>query len=174
MMTIGRVARRFRFSRSTLLYYDTLGLLSPSDRSDAGYRLYSPADLERLEKIVSYRRMGLPLKTIKKILRPETAGTVEVLKERLAALNLEIKDCREQQALLVATLGSSTVGDSRLMTKAIWVGLLRAAGLNQAAMWKWHSEFERVAPESHQDFLESLRLSEREIARIRRWAKRGG
>jgi hypothetical protein len=41
MLTIGRLAERFGLSRSTLLYYDSIELLSPSARSDANYRLYS-------------------------------------------------------------------------------------------------------------------------------------
>ncbi len=40
MITIGRLARRFGLSRSTLLYYDSIGLLSPSTRSAKDYRLY--------------------------------------------------------------------------------------------------------------------------------------
>ena len=47
--TVGRLARRFGLSRSTLLYYDSVGLLRPSDRSPAGYRLYTEKDLSRLE-----------------------------------------------------------------------------------------------------------------------------
>lgn len=44
MVTVGVLARRFGLARSTLLYYDRLGLLRPSSRSRAGYRSYSPAD----------------------------------------------------------------------------------------------------------------------------------
>ena len=52
MLTISQLARRFGLSRSTLLYYDSIGLLSPSARSDANYRLYSRNDIERMERVI--------------------------------------------------------------------------------------------------------------------------
>jgi DNA-binding transcriptional MerR regulator len=50
-----------------LHHYDRLGLLKPQ-RNDAGYRVYSLADLERLEQIVALKFLGLPLKQIKILL----------------------------------------------------------------------------------------------------------
>ena len=88
MLTIGQVAKRFHFSRSTLLYYHSIGLLVPTVRSESGYRRYSEKDLNRLAAIVSYRKMGLPLKAIKRVLDPNSAPDVfELLKKRLADLN---------------------------------------------------------------------------------------
>jgi DNA-binding transcriptional MerR regulator len=52
----------------TLHFYDSFGLLSPTARSDAGYRLYSDTDLERLEQILALRFVGLELELIKKLL----------------------------------------------------------------------------------------------------------
>lgn len=51
------------------------------------------------------------------------------------------------------------------------VNILRATGLGDDQMQRWHVEFERMASESHQDFLESLGLSVEDIARIRGYAK---
>ena len=42
-------------SRTVLLYYDTIGLLKPSGRTGAGYRIYSEADVQRLKQIMIYR-----------------------------------------------------------------------------------------------------------------------
>ena len=61
MITVGRLAKRFGLSRSTLLYYDSIGLLRPTGRSAKGYRLYSEDDAARLEKICLYRQTGLSL-----------------------------------------------------------------------------------------------------------------
>ena len=44
-LTVGRLARRFGLARSTLLYYDRIGVLRPSARSAAGYRLYDAGDV---------------------------------------------------------------------------------------------------------------------------------
>ena len=65
MYTIGRLARRYQLSRSTLLYYDRIGLLKPGARTETGYRIYDEYDAKRLEKICTYRRAGLALADIK-------------------------------------------------------------------------------------------------------------
>ena len=59
--TVGALGRRFGLSRSALLYYDQIGLLVPSARSSAGYRLYTEEDAQRLERICLFRNAGLAL-----------------------------------------------------------------------------------------------------------------
>jgi DNA-binding transcriptional MerR regulator len=71
--TIGRIARIFGLSRSTLLYYDSIGLLTPTGRSDAGYRLYSEDDRKRLERINDY--LVTPDEGITPILLQRMIGT---------------------------------------------------------------------------------------------------
>jgi hypothetical protein len=56
------------------------------------------------------------------------------------------------------------------MYKERWVSMLRAAGPDEDGMSRWHQQFEKQAPEAHQDFLESLGLSRQEIRNIRRWS----
>jgi MerR family transcriptional regulator, thiopeptide resistance regulator len=71
--TVGEVARRTGVTVRALHHYDDIGLLAPSGRTDAGYRLYDRADLERLQRIVVYRRLGLDLDAIAALLDdPET------------------------------------------------------------------------------------------------------
>jgi hypothetical protein len=60
------------------------------------------------------------------------------------------------------------------MDKARWTELLRSVGLDDAAMRRWHAEFERITPDGHLDFLSALGLEEKEIAAIRRWSKEVG
>ncbi|EKD38479.1 MAG: transcriptional regulator, MerR family, partial [uncultured bacterium] len=55
-LTVGRLARKFGLSRSTLLYYDAIGLLSPAGHIQGEYRLYGPSEEGRLEQICRYRR----------------------------------------------------------------------------------------------------------------------
>ena len=52
----------------TLHHYDEIGLLRPSGRTEAGYRLYSEADLERLQQILFFRELEFPLEEIARIL----------------------------------------------------------------------------------------------------------
>jgi DNA-binding transcriptional MerR regulator len=56
---ISELGRRFGLSRSTLLYYDRIGLLRPSGRSGADYRQYSEDDVQRMERICLFRGSGL-------------------------------------------------------------------------------------------------------------------
>ena len=62
MYTVGQLAKLFGLSRSTLLYYDEIGLLSPSARSASNYRLYSEADIRRV-RIIRFltRRQGVTI-----------------------------------------------------------------------------------------------------------------
>lgn len=66
--TVGQVADLFGVTVRTLHHYDEIGLLTPSERSRAGYRLYTDADLTRLQQVVVYRRLELPLEEIATLL----------------------------------------------------------------------------------------------------------
>lgn len=66
--TVGQVADLFGVSVRTLHHYDEIGLLSASERSPAGYRLYTELDLTRLQQIVVYRRLEMPLDAIATLL----------------------------------------------------------------------------------------------------------
>jgi DNA-binding transcriptional MerR regulator len=63
-MTIGELAEIAGVSIRTLRYYDQEGLLVPSERSTAGYRLYTMVDLIRLQEILIYRELEIPVKEI--------------------------------------------------------------------------------------------------------------
>jgi DNA-binding transcriptional MerR regulator len=168
---ISELARMFGLSRSTLLYYDRIGLLRPSERSRANYRVYSNADRKRLDQICRYRRTGMPLETITAVLAAPRQKTVRALEQRLDALNREIQGLRAQQQTIVDLLkDASLLAGTRVLDKQRWVAVLRGAGLDDAAMCQWHVAFERMSPEAHQDFLESLGIDAVEIAEIRRWS----
>jgi MerR family transcriptional regulator, thiopeptide resistance regulator len=66
----------------TLRFYDQVGLLSPSQRTDAGYRLYSDGDLLRLQQILALKFLGFSLEEIKVCLRREPKGLQEALAEQ--------------------------------------------------------------------------------------------
>lgn len=69
----------------TLHHYDRLGLLRPA-RSDSGYRIYGIRDLERLERIVALKFLGIPLKRIRELLDQDNRDLREVLKSQRRAL----------------------------------------------------------------------------------------
>ena len=68
MMTVHEVSEISGLSVRTLHHYDKIGLFRPSSHSDAGYRLYDDASLERLLFIMLYRNLDFPLEEIKSIL----------------------------------------------------------------------------------------------------------
>ncbi len=173
MITVGKLASRFALSRSTLLYYDRIGLLSPSARSAAGYRQYSEADVERMEAIHLYRRAGLGLADIRRVLDRGGDTVHRALEARLLELDGEIEGLRCQQRLILELVrggaGGGRLGQGgKRLDKAGWVAILAASGLDEAAQWRWHAEFERLAPEAHGEFLESLGIEAKEAARIRK------
>lgn len=172
LYTIGALARSVGLSRSTLLYYDRIGLLQPSARSASRYRQYGEDARARLEAIRMYRGVGLGLAEIRALLDARGGRTATILTGRLDRLNREIAGLREQQRIIVKLLSNrALLKKSRALDKRRWVQILAAAGLDDAAMRRWHVEFEALAPESHQDFLESLGIPPKEIAAIRDWAR---
>ncbi|MCK2215512.1 MerR family transcriptional regulator [Actinomadura sp. ATCC 31491] len=66
--SVGQVARLARVTVRTLHHYDEIGLLHPTERTRAGYRRYTDADLVRLQQILLYRELDFPLEEIAVIL----------------------------------------------------------------------------------------------------------
>ena len=67
-MKISEVAKMSGVTVRTLHYYDEIGLLKPSETTEAGYRMYSSEDLERLQQILFFRELDFPLNEIKEIM----------------------------------------------------------------------------------------------------------
>jgi MerR family transcriptional regulator, thiopeptide resistance regulator len=84
--TVGQVADVFGVTVRTLHHYDEIGLLVPSERSAAGYRLYTEADLRRLQQIVVYRRLELPLEQIAVLLDGDDDPGVHLRRQRDAVM----------------------------------------------------------------------------------------
>lgn len=91
MRTIGQLSQVAGVTVRTLHHYDEIGLLRPSGRSEAGYRLYSYQDLTRLQEILVWRALGFPLPEIQRLLDdPEhDRGTALRRQRELIALELE-------------------------------------------------------------------------------------
>ena len=68
MRTVKEISELTGISVRTLHYYDEIGLLKPTQKSDAGYRLYDDRALEILQQILFFREFDIPLKEIKAVL----------------------------------------------------------------------------------------------------------
>lgn len=87
-MTVSEVARISGVSVRALHHYDEIGLLRPSRRSPAGYRLYSATDLERLQQILFFRALEVPLDDIARIMTDpdyDVGATLRCQREMLIA-----------------------------------------------------------------------------------------
>ena len=92
--TVGQVADLFDVTVRTLHHYDEIGLLVPSERSRAGYRLYTAEDLTRLQQVVVYRRLEMPLEEIATLLdRGEDAA--DHLRRQRATVMSRLDELRE-------------------------------------------------------------------------------
>ena len=164
---ITELGRRFGLSRSTLLYYDRIGLLPPSGRTGADYRLYSRSDAERLERILFYREAGLSLPEIARLLS-NGGDDNAILERRLREIGREVAALRSRQRIIARMLGTALSGpEAAGLDRELWSSLQRACGLDAEALRRWHAEFERRAPDAHHGFLLNLGLSEKEAIQVR-------
>jgi DNA-binding transcriptional MerR regulator len=171
MLTVTKLARACGLSRSTVLYYESIGLLKPPRRSAANYRRYGDGEMARLRQICVYRNAGLSLTDIQELLDHPDNDAASILKRRLVELDREIERLRDHQRAIFTLLKKPTIlRRQKLITKEKWVSIMRAAGFSDADMHKWHAEFEKSAPGEHQEFLEYLHIPPDEIRSIREWS----
>jgi MerR family transcriptional regulator, thiopeptide resistance regulator len=103
-------AKRAGVTIRALHHYDRLGLLTPSGRTHAGYRVYSDRDFARLEQIVALKFIGFPLDQIRDILRrkrPDLRAALEQQHRTLAAKRQHLEQAmkaieRAQQVVAAA------------------------------------------------------------------------
>ena len=86
MKTVKQIAKQTGVSVRTLHHYDAIGLLKPTQITEAGYRLYDADALERLYLIIVYRELGFSLKKIAEILEAPDFDRNKALAEQIALL----------------------------------------------------------------------------------------
>lgn len=139
MYRISELAKQVGLTRSTLLYYEKLGLIT-GQRLSNGYRVYGDKDLQRLLLIKQLQLGGLTLQECHTCL--ETEIDRQVLRERLSQLDKEIADKQQSRQLLSAMLGGS--------------------GLKE-----WHETLDRLAPDAHLEWLIKQGFTEKEALRLK-------
>ena len=172
MLTVSQLAKRYHISRTAILYYEREGLLMPGCRASNGYRWYGEKEQERLEAILAYRSFGVPVARLGPLLDRDDDRTQEhILREQFNALEEKIQVLRRQQSAIVLLLEQPTLLEQNMVNKERWVEIMKAAGLSDEDMHNWHRHFEKMEPESHQEFLESLGIEADEVSKIRAWSK---
>lgn len=89
MMTVNEVSKLTGVSVRTLQYYDKIGLLYPTEYTQAGYRLYDDTALEKLQQILLFRELEFPLKDIRKIMESPSFDRGRALEQQIALLSLK-------------------------------------------------------------------------------------
>jgi DNA-binding transcriptional MerR regulator len=102
MLKIGQLAKHAGLTVRALHHYDDIGLLRPSVRTDAGYRLYHRDDVARLQQIQALRQLGMPLADIGHFLAYSGTSPLAIVERQLAALQKQIDEAARMHAHLTA------------------------------------------------------------------------
>jgi DNA-binding transcriptional MerR regulator len=107
--SVGQVARLAGITVRTLHHYDEIGLLTPGERTHAGYRRYTDTDLTRLQQILLYRELGFPLEEIAVILDEPHAGELTHLRRQHELLTRKAERLHEVIAAVERTMQARTL-----------------------------------------------------------------
>ena len=129
--------------------------------------------MRRLSQIRVYRDAGLKLEDVRDLLDRPGGDAALVLKRRLVEISAEIGALRAHQRAILKLLEHKALGKVKMITKEKWVSIMKACGFSAEQMHGWHAEFERSAPEEHQEFLEFLHIPAAEIKTIRQKSRTG-
>ena len=132
MMTVKQVSDLTGISIRTLQFYDKLGLLSPAERTEAGYRLYDNSSLERLQEILLFRELEFPLKDIMQMIDDpdfdrkraleQHIKLLELKKERIEALLRLAREIsgEEERKMDFSALDSKKIEEYTSQARASW------------------------------------------------------
>ncbi|WP_037364862.1 MerR family transcriptional regulator [Nakamurella lactea] len=168
--TVGALAELSGVSVRRLHHYDEIGLLVPTARSSAGYRLYSPDDLQRLQRILFYRELGFELAAIATILSDPATTAEEHLQRQHGLLTESIARRRAMLALIERELSARRMGISLTAQERLEVfGGTRLEDHADRAEQQWGGDSEqwsqrqqRTARYTKQDWL-ALRSEQADI-----------
>lgn len=149
----------------TLHHYDRLGLLKPSGRTAAGYRLYGELDFARLQQIATLKFIGLPLKQIKSLLDRNVLdinGTLRLQRELLAEKRRRIESAIEAIETAEQQIASGREPDWESLAKIIEV-------IEMQNNWDWVKKYyteEQLAELAARGTPEVLERGQREWAAL--------
>lgn len=108
--SVGQVAGFAGVTVRTLHHYDDIGLLTPSERSRAGHRRYSDADLDRLQRVLFYRELGFPLDEVAALLDDPDADPRARLRRQHELLTARIEKLRKMAAAVEQAMEARRMG----------------------------------------------------------------
>lgn len=122
LFQVGEIAEKTGLTIRTLHHYEEIGLLLPTARTDAGYRLYNMQCIERLTQIQLLRQVGVKLKNIGEILDGQSGDIASLLQERIALLTEQMQQMAVLRFRLEQLQKQVQIGDT--LTQADWFSVL--------------------------------------------------
>ena len=110
MRTVKEISDLTGISVRTLHYYDEIGLLKPTEKSDAGYRLYDDKALETLQQILFFREFDISLKEIKAVLDNPALERNQILQVQRKMLVTK----KERMERLIASIDDTLKGENKM------------------------------------------------------------
>ena len=110
MRTVKEISELTGISVRTLHYYDEIGLLKPTQKSDAGYRLYDDRALEILQQILFFREFDIPLKEIKAVMENPVLERNQILQMQRKMLVAK----KERMERLINSIDDILKGDNKM------------------------------------------------------------
>ena len=167
--SVRQLARLAGVSVRTLHVYDRMGLLQPAVRTDAGYRCYGEAELLRLQQILFYKELDIPLKRILDILDDPGFDLAEALAGHKRALSTR----RDRLDTLLHTIDNTIdhlKNKNMSNFEKLYEGLPReqAAAMRQEAIDNWGEETivrsEKALLDMSKESLEQLKADQKDIS----------
>ena len=110
MRTVKEISDLTGISVRTLHYYDEIGLLKPTEKSDAGYRLYDDKALETLQQILFFREFDIPLKEIKAVMDNQVLERNQLLQMQRKMLVAK----KERMERLITSIDDILKGENKM------------------------------------------------------------
>jgi DNA-binding transcriptional MerR regulator/ubiquinone/menaquinone biosynthesis C-methylase UbiE len=152
MYSVSDITQKLGIARSTLLYYERIGLVLPSRNPANGYRQYSEYDLNQLILLRQLQKAGFTLQECQSIMTGKLDENL--IEQRLFSLEQELKEMEMARDVLYALYGkvSGHQIDSREFRERLR---------------EWHTQFEKKSSDAHIQWLRQLGFSEKEATHIR-------
>jgi DNA-binding transcriptional MerR regulator len=136
---IREFAKLTRVTVRTLHYYDQIGLLAPSFERPNGYRVYTDADLLKLQQIITLKFMGFSLDEIRRLLESKGYEAVKSLKAQAAAVRDEIVRLREASRAIDQVL-ARLEKDGRIHRQKL-IRIMEVIQMGEDVKKAWHEKF---------------------------------
>lgn len=140
LLQVGELAKRAGLTVRTLHHYESLGLLIPSGRTAAGYRLYNRDDIQRLHHIQALTRMGLSLAQVRECLESGSMTLPEVIDTQITQLNAQLTRTAMLRDRLVALREGLLAGDEPDLQE--WLKTLELMTMYEK--WFSHDELKQL------------------------------